>query len=172
MQWLLNGVKWRSITIAAVLGVAALGAAFGAGYLLGGRQEARIQIKEVEKKVTEYVEVVREVQVRNYEVERELQERLRRSAQVAASLQDRLDNITYPDTCTPNLDVVRVLNEAVADHPGTDAASIPDAEIGALTVRDVDRHHLEVIARYNHLALRHDTLVDWVERELIKNDVR
>lgn len=165
MLWPMNGS--RSVIIAAVLMAASLGAAFGGGYLLGGRQEARIQIKEVEKKVTEYVEVVREVQVRNYEVEKRLAGDLQRSRQLASTLQDRLDNLPVPDGCSVNLDVVRVFNEAVADHPGADPSSVPDAEVNPPSVRDVDRHHLTAIARYNELALKHDTLVDWIEREIV-----
>lgn len=140
---------------------------FGGGYLLGGRQEARIQIVEKEKKVIEYVDRIREVQVRNYEVEKQLQERVRLANERTSTLQSRLDSIVYPDCAAVNYDVVRVFNEAVADHPGADASNVPDPEVTGVTLRDVDKHHLEAIARYNALSLRHDALVDWVEREII-----
>ena len=126
MQWPLSGVN--QIVAAVIAGLAIAGGSFGAGYLVGGRNEARIQIKEVEKEVEVIVERVREVQVRNVEVERKLQQDLAAARLSNSALQSRLDQYR-PVDCDLDPSVVRLYNEAVSGHPRADPARIPDSEV-------------------------------------------
>lgn len=169
MQWPLSGVN--QIVAAVVVGLAIVGGSFGAGYLVGGRNEARIQIKEVEKRIEIPVERIREVQVRNVEVERKLMADLAMARSTVGNLQARLDQYR-PIDCDLDPAVVRLYNEAVSNHPSADPARVPDSEVNTPSVRDVERWTINTIGQYNDLSIKHDALVNWVEKELVQNASR
>lgn len=171
MQWLTNGLKVfnsaRGLAIAAGVGLVLLGSSFGAGYVLGGRNEARIQIKEVEKRVYVPVKEIQQVQVRNVERERDLQERLQQAQANANRLQDRLSRLPV-NFCPVSNDAVGVLNEAIANGSTSGAPGQPAGETSTVTTSDLQRWSLNATVQYNDVSTRYNELIDWVEDELIK----
>lgn len=151
--------------IFAALSLSLIAGSFGAGYLVGGRNEARVQIKEVEKRIYVPVKEIQEVQVRNVERERELQAALQQSQVVVSGLRQRLEHVPV-NTCPVSPSAVGVLNEAITGTPQADPAGVvPDQ---GTTVTDLTNWSLTAIAQYNDLATRHNALVDWVDDELIE----
>ena len=165
MRWLTNGLNFvkglPNAVYLAVGAVALLGVAYGGGYLVGSRNEARIQIEKVYVPVKE----IQEVQVRNIERERQLQEQLRQTSVVVSGLRQRLANVPA-NSCPVNPDVVGVLNEAIANGAPADPAGVTAGT--ATTVTQLTNWSLDAIVQYNDVATRYNALIDWVEDELIE----
>jgi len=165
MQWLTNGLNFvkglPNVVYLAIGAVALLGVAYGGGYLVGSRAEARIQVEKVYVPVKE----IQEVQVRNVQRERELQESLRLAQNRAASLQLRLHNVPA-NNCAVDPDAVGVLNEAITGSPATDPAGVPAGT--STTVTDLTNWSFGAIVQYNDVSTRYNALIDWVEDELIE----
>lgn len=160
MQWLINGLsKYRTYLFVGLAGLVALGGAYGAGYLVGGRNEARVQTVEVTKTVKE----IQYVQVRNIEYERELQKALEQSRATTATLRARLNAVPVND-CPVNPDAVGVLNEAI--NPTANPPSVPAGE--GTTVTQLTDWSFDAIQQYNETALRYNKLIDWVEENLVE----
>ena len=156
---------WQLYAIAGGLSLALIGGSFAAGYLIGGRNEARIQIKEVEKRIYVPTKEIQEVQVRNVERERELQASLAQSQQVVTKLQARLNAV--PDNpCVVDSGAVGVLNEAITNGSAANPPGVPAGS--TTTVTDLTDWSLTAIAQYNDVSTRYNALIDWVEDELIK----
>lgn len=168
-KWLSGLSNARLYLIFAALSLSLIAGSFGAGYLVGGRNEARVQIKEVEKRIYVPVKEIQEVQVRNVEREKVLQQNLELADRNIANLQRRLDSRPV-NTCPVDRTAVGVLNEAITGTPQADPTGV-DADQGT-TVTDLTNWSLTAIAQYNDLATRHNALVDWVDDELIKPQSR
>lgn len=141
------------------------GGMYTAGYLVGSRNEARIQIREVEKRI--YVPTIeyQQVQVRNIERERILQDQLQDSQRLAGQLRARLDAVPV-NSCPVSGDAVGVLNEAInAGNPQAGAPGVPAGT--TTTVTDLTDWSLTAINQYNDVSTRYNALIDWVEDELI-----
>lgn len=145
----------------AIGAVALLGVAYGGGYLVGSRNEARIQIEKVYVPVKE----IQQVQVRNIERERQLEETIRTQRISQAALRGQLDRLA-DDNRTLNADAVRLLNEAIANGAATDPTGVPAGE--ATTVTDFTNWAFDATVRYNDVSTRYNALIDWVEEELIE----
>lgn len=152
----LPNVVYMAIGAAALLGVA-----YGGGYLVGSRNEARIQIEKVYVPVQE----IQQVQVRNIERERELQETIRTQRISQAALRRELDRLA-DDNRTLNADAVRLLNEAIANGAATDPTGVPADP--TTTVTDLTDWAFDAIVQYNDVSTRYNALIDWVEDELIE----
>lgn len=161
--------KYRSYLLIALVSLGALGLSFGSGYLVGGRNEVRLQIKEVEKRIYVPVKEIQEVQVRNVQREQQLQEQLETTRLAAQSLRSQLANRPVDGTC-PTLDPVNVglLNEAITNGAPSDPASVAPDQGQTAAVRDLELWAADAAAQYNELATRHNGLVDWVQEELIE----
>lgn len=165
MQWLTNGLNFvKSLPSAVYMAIGAaalLGVAYGGGYLVGSRNEARIQIEKVYVPVKE----IQQVQVRNIERERQLQTELDRQERTTARLRDQLSRIPVND-CPVDAAAIGVLNEAITGSPEADPAGVPVGE--ATTVTDLTDWSLSAIVQYNEVSTRYNALIDWVEDELIE----
>lgn len=159
---ILSFVKGLPSVVYMAIGAAALlGVAYGGGYLVGSRNEARIQIEKVYVPVKE----IQEVQVRNVERERELQETIRTQRISQAALRRELGRLA-DDNRTLNRDAVRLLNEAIANGAATDPAGVPAGT--TTTVTQLTDWSFDAIVQYNDVATRYNALIDWVEEELIE----
>jgi len=156
---LFNGLtKYRAYLVVGAIGLCTVGAAYGTGYLVGQRNEARIETREVTKTVKE----IQYVQVRNIEYERELQQELDRSRTQAADIKKRLSERPV-NNCPVDAGVVGVLNEAI--NPTTNPTSVPDGS--TTTVTQLTDWSFDAIQQYNETALRYNKLIDWVEENLV-----
>jgi len=164
-KWLGTLSSGKLYLLAAGLSLVCIAGAFGAGYLLGGRQEARYQTKEIVKTVYVPFKEIQEVQVRNVERERELQASLGQNQVLVDSLRKRLALVST-NLCPVAPDAVGVLNEAITGTPEANPTGV-DADQGT-TVTDLTDWSLTVISQYNELRTRHNALVDWVDEELIE----
>ena len=159
MLWLINGLnKYRNYFIVGAVSIGLLGASYGAGYLVGGRNEARVVTQEVTKTVKE----IQYVQVRNIEYERELQKALDQSKSNAAALRTRLDARPV-NSCPVDAGVVGVLNEAI--DPAANPPGVPAGE--TTTVTQLTDWSFDAIQQYNEVSLRYNKLIDWVKENLI-----
>ena len=170
MQWLTNGVKFLSgYKMYLLAGVAAVGL-YGSGYLVGSRNEARIQIKEVEKRVMVPVVEYKEVQVRNVQRERDLAAQLAVSQKLVMDQRTRLNALPV-NSCPISGDVVGLLNEAITGHDvPAHPTGIPTGSADSITATALTSWALDAIAQYNDVSTRYNGLIDWVEEELIQPD--
>lgn len=170
MQWLTNGLSTLSnAKLTAFIGVAAalcIAGSFGGGYLVGSRNEARIQTREVLKTVYVPVREIQEVQVRNVERERVLEAQLATTRLANREIRERLD-LVAADNHNLNARVVGLLNEAITGtSPPTDPTSVPAGS--TTTVTDLTDWAFDATVQYNELAIKHNALIDWIEEELIE----
>lgn len=149
----------------AIAAVAVLSASFGAGYLTGGRNEARIQIKEVEKRVYVPVKEIQQVQVRNIERERLLETRLAAANVANQSVRAQLD-LVAADNRNLNSRVVSLLNQTITGDPATDPTGVPAGS--TTTVTDLTDWAFDATVQYNDVSTRYNALIDWVDEELIQ----
>lgn len=172
MQWLTNGLKalsnWQMYAIAGGLSLALIGGSFAAGYLIGGRNEARIQIKEVEKRVYVPTKEIQEVQVRNVKLEQELAKQLQASRTEAQSIRNQLANRPASDSCTIDPANVSLLNQAIANGAPSGPAGVSADQGTTVACRDLELWAADAATQYNEVATRNNALVDWVDRELIQ----
>lgn len=158
----------NTLIIAAVL--VATHTSFGVGgYLMGQRNESRAQVETITKTIYVPVKEIQEVQVRNVERERELQEQLSQSRSTAQSLRNQLANRPVPSDCTV-VDPVNVglLNEAIDNGAPPSSAGVSVSEAGTVTPRDLELWAVDAAAQYNEVSARYNALIDWVEEELIE----
>ena len=141
---------------------------FGGGYLVGQRNESRRTTEEIVKTVYVPVKEIQEVQVRNVEYERKLQEQLQANRVEAQSLRNQLASRPVDRTCTLDPVNVGLLNEAIANGAPASAPSVPVDQSTTAALRDLELWAVDAAAQYNELATRHNSLVDWVDRELIQ----
>jgi hypothetical protein len=155
--------------LTAFIGIAAalcIAGSFGGGYLVGSRNEARIQTREVLKTVYVPVKEIQEVQVRNVERERELQAEVVRNQQLVSTLRNDLRELAV-DNRTLDARVVSLLNEAIAPTDlTTDPTGVPVDP--STTITQYSNWGLDVIEQYNDTSVRYNALIDWVEEELIE----
>lgn len=162
----LKGVpKSGYIAIAAVAG---LSIAFGAGYLTGGRNEARIQIEQVEKLTYVPVKEIQEVQIRNVERERIYQQERDVARQEAARLRQALSDVPDPSRdITLDSRTVELLNEAIANGAPTSPTGEPFSPGETIAVADLIDWSARAIEQYNGTAAQLNALIAWVQEELI-----
>jgi len=157
-----NGLSRYKLYLLAGAAVLAVGAGlYGAGYLVGSRNEARIVTKTLYVPVKE----IQEVQVRNVDRERELAENLQLAVERNKTLQHRLSLVPV-NSCPVSPVAVGVLNEAITGSPQADPAGIPADS--TTTVTDLTDWSLTAIGQYNEVSTRYNALIDWVEEELIE----
>jgi hypothetical protein len=173
MQWLNSGLNFlKGLPTNVYLGLAAvalLAASFGTGYLVGSRNEARIQIERVEERVYVPVKEIQEVQVRNVERERQYQQQRDVARQEAARLREALQAV--PDssrTVTLDSRTVQLLNEAIANGAPASPTGEPPREGATIAVSDLIDWAARATEQYNGTATQLNELIDWVEDELIE----
>ena len=153
----------------AFIGVASLlciAGSFGGGYLVGSRNEARIQTREVLKTVYVPVKEIQEVQVRNVERERVLEAQLASTRLANREIRAQLD-LVAADNRHLDARVVSLLNEAIAPtDPSTDPTGVPAGS--TTTVTDLTDWAFDATVQYNDTSARYNALIDWVEEELIE----
>lgn len=168
LKFLAKLSNWQLYALAAGLSLAVIGGSFAGGYLIGSRNEARIQIKEVEKRIYVPTKEIQEVQVRNVQREQELAKQLQATRLEAQSIRNQLANRPVVDTCSLDPVNVGLLNQAIANGaPSGPTGVTPDQGATAAT-RDLELWAVDAAAQYNELAARHNGLVDWVQEELIE----
>lgn len=168
----------RKTVLIGVLWALSLGAAYAGGYLVGQRNLAVEQGVERVKEVIRWQEKEKirrvEVKVRDVERERVLQSQLDNVRAERDQLKDVLN--AKPDldpTVFLRLGDVRLLNDGAT--PGylggvpdpARVAAYQEQAPSATSLRTFVGTELDIRSQYNELALRCDTLVDWVQRELI-----
>lgn len=172
----------RTAVIVGVLWALSLGAAYGAGYLVGQRDHADQQTDQRVKEVIRWQEKEKEkrveVKVRDVQRERELQATVQRITGERDKLQELLDAKPDPD---PNVYVrlgdVRMLNDEAAPWNSVGVpdpariASYQEQAPSTTSLRHFVGTELLVRAQYAELAARCDMLVDWVQRELIDSQL-
>lgn len=154
--------------IAGGLSLALIGGSFAAGYLIGGRNEARIQIKEVEKRIYVPTKEIQEVQVRNVEREKQLAQQLQESRLEAQSIRNQLANRPVSNPFPIDPVNVGLLNEAIANGAPSGPTGVSVDQGATVATRDLELWAVDAATQYNELAARHNALVDWVDRELIQ----
>lgn len=172
MQWLRNGLNFvkglPTNVYIALAAVALMAGSFGAGYLVGGRNEARIQIREVEKRIYVPVKEIQEVQVRNIERERQYQQQRDVARQEAARLREALQAVPDPSRdVTLDSRTVQLLNEAIANGAPAGPSGEPFSEGQTVAVADLIDWAAVAIEQYNGTATQLNSLIDWVQEELI-----
>lgn len=152
-----------------LLATAVVAMSFGGGYLYGGRNEARIQIKEVEKRIYVPVKEIQEVQVRNVERERVYQQQAEVARREAADLRRQMANLPSIGStdCLPD-DAVRLLNETIANGAPPNPPGFVAGSSDCVAPRDVVLWAADAATEYNAVGTRYNELIDWVEEELIE----
>lgn len=176
--------------IGAVVLAASHAAVYGFGYTHATQRAATEQVEKAERRANTVVDAVvkREAKAQAERIEVRVRD-IRREQQLAAQIdnlkteRDALKEILYAnpdpdpgvylragDVCLLD-DAARGDSDAVSTQGVSGAACIDAGEEQAssdVTLREFVGVEIDIRLQYRELAARHDALVEWVDRELIK----
>lgn len=155
-----------------LLVIAMLIVSFGSGISFQMARDAKAEVKTITKTVTKERKVEVERKVRDVAVERKLQTQIQALAFQRDQLQKALYAKADPDPGVYlRLGDVRLLDAAATGKVVADPAREPAYQEQATSdvgLRSFVGTEVDIRFQYRELAQRCDTLVDWVERELVK----